>query len=153
MNIKSNNNTFNFSSSKEVEHTLEEVIDVVLKIEDYPKFLPWCKKAKIISHEEDKIIADLIISFKGINVKYRSLITIQKDASDVTIKTSSIEGPFKFLDSYWVLKKVAKEKTNIKFEIKFLLNSNILQKIMSKMMKHASNKILLSFEKRLSNKA
>lgn len=38
--------------------------EVVLDIESYPEFIPWCKEAKIIEKNEKYFIGELKISFK-----------------------------------------------------------------------------------------
>lgn len=145
---------FRYTNSKLVEHQIDKVLEVILDIKNYPKFLPWCKGARIKSRTNNQITADLIISFKAINVTYTSLVTIENSSSNngaVCVKSSMIEGPFKYLDSCWELTKVGDDQTNVKFDIEFAFQSMILKKLMLPIFNHASVKILSSFEEYLNS--
>ena len=60
-----------------------------------------------------------------------------------------VKGPFKFLESKWKLKKINEKTTNINFDIKFLLKSIFLEKILSPFFKNTCSKILNSFNDHL----
>jgi coenzyme Q-binding protein COQ10 len=38
-------------------YSAKDLFDIVLDIESYPYFIPWCTNARIISKEKDNIIA------------------------------------------------------------------------------------------------
>jgi coenzyme Q-binding protein COQ10 len=140
---------FQYSNSKTVEHNIDKVLGVILDIENYPKFLPWCGGARIISKSNDQITADLIISFKAINVKYTSLVTIKNTLNDndvIFVTSNMIEGPFKFLNSRWKLTKIDEGKTYIEFDIEFSFQSVLLKTLITPVFSNASSKILNSFE-------
>ncbi|MCZ6719930.1 MAG: type II toxin-antitoxin system RatA family toxin, partial [Proteobacteria bacterium] len=45
-------------------YTPEQMFDLVVDIERYPEFLPWCTGARIRTREGDVIHADLVIGYK-----------------------------------------------------------------------------------------
>lgn len=140
---------FKYSSSQIIHYEINKVFKVVTKVESYPKFIPWCHGARVISKSENEIIADLIILFKAINLKYTSRALISnniKNKGIALIDTKMIEGPFKFLKSTWELKKVDKTTTCIYFSIEFLLKSKILEKLLTPFFNNACLKILKSFD-------
>jgi len=55
--------------TKKFNYSKKDLIELVLRIEDYKFFLPWCINSKILTsnkNKEDlKIIADLEIGFKS----------------------------------------------------------------------------------------
>lgn len=139
---------FQYSNNKTVNCEINKVYNIIIDIERYPEFIPWCSGVRIISIEENFLIADLIISFKGINLKYTSEVYIKNEIDKngkAIVKTKMIKGPFKFLESKWELKRMNGKSTHIDFDIKFLLKSVFLEKILSPFFKNACSKILDSF--------
>lgn len=63
-----------FKQTKLLVYPAKELYHLVLNVEEYPKFLPWCSHARIISANEQEIIAELVINFKGFSDKYTSRI-------------------------------------------------------------------------------
>ena len=70
------------SIKKEIPCSKENLIKMVLDIEKYPEFLPWCINAKIHSKKDkgDKIeiTADLTIGKNFFNETYKSLVIYDK---------------------------------------------------------------------------
>ena len=46
-----------------IDHTAKDLFKIVLDIEKYPEFIPWCKNVKIKSKSKNRILADMIVSF------------------------------------------------------------------------------------------
>ena len=141
---------FKYSNSKIIDQNANKIFEVVTKVENYPKFIPWCHGARIISRSENEIIADLIILFKAINLKYTSRVNIKNDGTAL-IETKMIKGPFKFLESRWKLKKFDKTSTDVDFNIEFLLKSKLLEKLLTPLFNKACSKILNSFDEYIKN--
>ena len=61
------------SQTKILPYPAKKIYDLVMDIEKYPEFLPWCKQAKIVEKiSEENLRADLLINFKNLFEKYRS---------------------------------------------------------------------------------
>ena len=122
---------------------------MVLDIEKYPEFVPWCINAKIhkINNYGDKtqITADLTIGKSFFKETYQSLIIYDKNSD--TIMVTNIDGPLKYLENKWYFKQLD-EKSEIEFHIKFELKNKILNLLMSKSFNIGLKKIADAFEKR-----
>ena len=93
---------FKYSNNEIVSCEINKIYNLIIDIEKYPEFIPWCSGARIISVEQDFLIADLIISFKGINLKYTSEVYIKNEIDKngkAIVRTKMIKGPVKFLES------------------------------------------------------
>ncbi len=127
----------------------KQLIEMVLDIEKYPEFVPWCIEGKI--HE--KIETEDLIQIKGhlkvgkkfLNETYNSLVLFHKQ-KDLIIVTN-ISGPFKHLENEWKFKEI-NEKTQLEFNIDFELKNSFLNKIMQKYFDFGLNKIADAFEER-----
>ena len=137
------------SIKKKIPCSKENLIKMVLDIEKYSEFVPWCTKAKIYSKNEEKgkieITADLTIGKSFINQTYKSHVIYEK-ASD-TIYVTNMGGPLKYLENKWFFKGKG-EKSEVNFHVDFELKNKILNLLMIKSFDKGLKKIAEAFEKR-----
>ena len=135
---------------KTLPHLAKDMYDLVMDIEAYPAFLPWCKKAKITNIlSETNLEADLLINFKHFLEKYRSSVTHSKNKDGhYTIEVIAIQGPFKKLINHWIFKQNPNGSCEITFFIDFEFNSFILNKMIGAMFGRATEKMMTAFEER-----
>lgn len=140
---------------KEIQYSRylpRQLFDLVLDIEKYPEFLPWCSDARILKSESNIILCELGIRFQTFHTKYTSKIEyhIPNDINEeYVIKVEMIEGPFKYLNNFWRFKfDQQKIRTKIDFEIDFCFNSTMLQKLMRLLFKRALVAMIAVFKKR-----
>ena len=122
---------------------------MVLDIEQYPQFVPWCLEGKI--HEkknsEDyiEIKADLKVGKSFINETYSSLVLYSKKKDLITV--TNIGGPLKHLKNEWKFKEL-NNKTELDFSIDFEVKNNFLNIIMKNYFNFGLKKITDAFELR-----
>jgi coenzyme Q-binding protein COQ10 len=137
------------SLKKKINCSKENLIKMVLDIEKYPEFIPWCLNGKVHSIEEKKgeieIIADLTIGKSFFKETYKSFVVYNKKESQILVK--NIDGPLKFLENKWFFKELGKN-SEIDFHINFELKNKILNIIMDKSFDIGLKKIAEAFEKR-----
>jgi len=137
------------SVKKIIPCSKENLIKLVLDIEKYPSFIPWCIKGKVYENNDKgdviEIIADLTIGKNFFNETYKSLVIYKKKDSSILVR--NIEGPLKYLENKWLFKQVGKN-SEIDFYINFELNSKILNLLMIKSFDIGLKKIVDAFEKR-----
>ena len=127
----------------------KQLIEMVLDIEKYPEFVPWCIEGKI----EDKNESTDLITFKGdlkvgkslLNETFSSHVSYYKEKDKIIV--TNLDGPLKHLKNEWVFKKV-NDATQLEFFIDFELKNPILNSIMKKSFELGLNKIAKSFEER-----
>ena len=135
-----------------IECNKEQLVDLVLDIESYPKFIPYCLDAKIHEKKEEDnlilIIADLTIGKGPFKATYKSDVRFNKDTD--TIQVTNIEGPLKYLDNKWVFLE-KDDSTEISFDIDFEIENKFLDIVMSKSFQYGLDKIADSFQKRAND--
>jgi coenzyme Q-binding protein COQ10 len=135
-----------------IECNKEQLVDLVLDIESYPKFIPYCLDAKIYEKKEKKnlilIISDLTIGRGPFKATYKSDVRFNKDTD--TILVTNIEGPLKHLDNKWVFLE-KDSSTEISFDIDFEIENKFLNIVMSKSFQYGLDKIADSFQKRAND--
>jgi coenzyme Q-binding protein COQ10 len=134
---------------KTLPYSAKQMFDLVMDIEKYPQFLPWCLAAKITNHLADgHLNADLVINFKGFSQKYSSDVRSSKTIDgEFLISVVAIDGPFKNLVNSWEFKDVS-AGCEIKFFIDFEFKSMILGKMIGMIFEKATNKMIDAFETR-----
>ena len=135
-----------------VECKKEDLIKLVLDIEKYPEFVPFCYAAKIheIKKEENllQIVADLTIGKGPFKDTYKSDVRYNKK-KDV-IYVTNINGPLKLLENRWFFEQ-QKRNTEISFDINFEIENKFLNIIMEKSFQYSLNKIADSFQERANS--
>ena len=137
------------SIKKKISCSKENLIEMVLDIEKYPEFVPWCLNAKIHSKKDkgDKIeiTADLTIGKNFFNETYKSFVIYEK-SSDL-IRVTNMDGPLKHLENRWFFKQKGKY-SEVDFHVDFELKNKILNALMIKSFDIGLKKIADAFEKR-----
>ena len=134
---------------KEIPCSKENLIKMVLDIEKYPEFVPWCLDGKIHEKKETddliEIKADLKVGKKFLNQTYTSFVLFDKNLDKIIV--NNLDGPLKHLKNEWTFKEV-NNSTQLIFDIDFELKNPILNKIMENSFEMGLKKIADAFEKR-----
>ena len=136
--------------TKKFNYSRKDLIELVLKIDHYKFFLPWCINSKILTIEKNKedlkIIADLDIGFKSFREIYTSEVIYNNQNSKIAV--TSISGNIKKLINIWEFEEIDKKSCNVVFFIDIELKNPIINILFSKFFNYGFEKILNSFEQR-----
>ena len=127
----------------------KQLIEMVLDIEKYPEFVPWCIEGKV----HDKNESTDLISFNGdlkvgksiLNETFSSHVSYHKAMDKIIV--NNLGGPLKHLKNEWVFKEI-NNSTQLEFFIDFELKNPILNGIMKKSFELGLGKIAKAFELR-----
>ena len=132
-----------------IECKKNQLIDLVLDIEKYPEFVPFCLGAHVYERNNEGdlilIIADLTIGKGPFKDTYKSDVKFNKN--DSSIKVINIAGPLNHLENNWKFNET-KGGTEISFDIDFEIENKFLNVLMSKSFEFGLNKIADAFQKR-----
>ena len=137
------------SIKRNINCSKKDLIDLVLNIEEYPKFIPYCLNAQIYKDEFEGnfqyIVADLTIGKGPFKDTYKSDVKFDKKESIIYVK--NIEGPLKYLENKWKFDQ--KENfTEVTFDLDFELKNKFLNIFMNKSFKYGLDKIADAFQNR-----
>ena len=132
-----------------IECKKDQLIDLVLDIEKYPEFVPFCLDAHIYERNNEGdlvlIIADLTIGKGPFKDTYKSDVKFNK--KEDTIKVTNIGGPLNHLENNWQFKE-HESGTEISFDIDFEIENKFLNIVMTKSFQFGLDKIADAFQKR-----
>lgn len=135
-----------YNSITTLDFTSIQLYNIVIDVESYPLFLPWCLSSKIISKiNKNNFDASLTVGYKVIDEKYTSRI---EAVFSKKIRSYAISGPFKSLDSIWAFNDINSNQCEVEFKIEYEFKSFFLDKVMGSLFKKATLKMLEAFEKR-----
>ena len=122
---------------------------MVLDIEKYPEFVPWCIEGKVHNKNESKDLitfnGDLKVGKSILNETFSSHVSYHKEIDKIIV--TNLGGPLKYLKNEWFF-KVVNNNTQLEFLIDFELKNPILNGIMKKSFELGLNKIAKAFEDR-----
>ena len=137
------------SVKKLIECKKEQLIDLVLDIEKYPEFVPFCIGAKVYE-KKDKgnlllIVGDLTIGKGPFKDTYKSDVKYNKKEDSIFV--TNLDGPLKHLENTWHFRE-ENNVTEVSFEVDFELKNEFLNIIMAKSFQFALDRIAEAFQKR-----
>ena len=90
-------------------------------IESYPRFLPWCTHAQVVSRSPQEIVATLGVSQGPLHGEFTTRNTLTEDRS---VRMELVSGPFRTLDGLWLLTPV-EEGCRVELTMRFAFKSSL----------------------------
>ncbi|MFP6716839.1 MAG: type II toxin-antitoxin system RatA family toxin [Alphaproteobacteria bacterium] len=128
-----------------LSYNAEQIFDLVIAVDRYPEFLPWCLSANIIKEVDQTFDADLVIGFKMFRQRFISRVTSRRPD---WIEVIPISGPFKRMNNSWRFKTQSEDTCMIDFYVDFEFRSRLLNKLMGALFQEAVRRMVGAFEKR-----
>ena len=132
-----------------IECNKEQLINLVLDIEKYPTFIPYCLDAKVYEKREQGdlilVVADLTIGKGPFKDTYKSDVRYNKKESSIYV--TNIDGPLKHLDNKWHFTQ-ENNATEISFDVDFESKNKFLNIVMTKSFQYGLDKIADAFQER-----
>ena len=137
------------SVKRSIECKKEQLIGLVLDIEKYPQFIPFCLDSKVYEKKEKGdlllIIADLTIGKGPFKDTYKSDVKFNKKENSIYV--TNLDGPLKHLENKWHFKQDS-NFTEVSFDVDFELKNDFLNIVMTKSFQFGLDKIADAFQKR-----
>jgi ribosome-associated toxin RatA of RatAB toxin-antitoxin module len=126
-------------------YSAQQMFDLVAKIEDYPKFLPWCGAVEIRERSENTVVASVGINYHGVK---QSFTTSNENVAPTAIKMKLVDGPFKTLNGVWTFKPLREDACKIELDLQYEFSSMILEQLVGPVFGMIANSMVDSFCKR-----
>ena len=133
-----------------IECKKKDLINLVLDIERYPEFVPFCYDAKIYKTKDEgdlkNIVADLTIGKGPFKDTYKSDVVFNKKKDSIYVK--NIEGPLNHLSNNWSFSDKQNGITEVIFDIDFEIKNKFLNSLMVVSFQFGLEKIADAFQRR-----
>lgn len=138
------------SEKRVLPYTAQQMYDLVADVGKYPEFLPWnaaarVRKVKPQPDGTEVMEADLVISFRVFRERFGSRVVL--DPENMRIDTEYLDGPFKYMKSYWQFRDV-EGGCEVEFFVDFEFKNMVLQNLIGVVFNQAMQRIVRAFEDR-----
>lgn len=140
-----------FRTTRRVNHTAEEMFDLVADVEHYPEFVPLCQSLPIRRSMEagdgtKVVVADMTVAFGPVKETFTSQVTLNRPK--LAILVEYIDGPFKQLENRWRFRPDGDTHCYVDFYISYEFRSRTLSLLMGSVFDKAFRKLSEAFEQR-----
>ena len=85
----------------------QEMFNLVVDVDSYPAFLPWCDKTEILEQTPDAMTARIGMAFGGL---HKSFTTRNTHVAGRQVQLNLVDGPFKHLHGEWNFVPLGEER-------------------------------------------
>jgi ribosome-associated toxin RatA of RatAB toxin-antitoxin module len=126
-------------------YSAQQMFDLVDRVEDYPKFLPWCGGVEVRERGENSVVASVGINFHGVK---QSFTTSNLNTPPTIIKMNLVDGPFKTLHGTWTFKPLREDACKVELDLQYEFSSRLLEQVIGPVFGMIANSMVDSFCKR-----
>lgn len=145
-------------------YSAREMYALVVDVESYPKFLPWCDSSAILErHPADaergvpeRVTARVGLHFAGVR---QSFTTRNEQSEGEFVRLKLVDGPFSALDGSWVFKPLRQDDAappkpdepvacRIEFDLAYAFSNRAFEAVLSPVFDRVANTFVDSFVKR-----
>ena len=136
-------------------YSVHEIYELVVDVESYPKFLPWCERAEILERHPEGPIARLHLAYAGLR---HAFTTRNVQVADESVQIALVDGPFSLLDGLWrfvplpvpggAASPVGAEACKIEFDMRYAFANGLLDAAISPVFDKIAGTFVDSFVRR-----
>jgi len=125
-----------------VEHSAEQMFDLIEAAEDYPAFLPWCAGASILFRDEHAVAAEINVDFHGV----RFALTTRNPKRRPDYMAIVLErGPFRRFEGEWNLTPLSPSACKIEFGLQYEFDSPLMGRLAGSVFDRITNTLVDAF--------
>ena len=127
-----------------------EMYDLVIDVEQYPQFLPWCERVEVLQREGDTMTARLHMAYAGVR---QAFTTRNEHVNGRSVLLHLVDGPFSLLDGLWQFQPIgggdaAEKACRIEFQLDYAFSSKPLEAVLSPVFDKVANTLVDRFVQR-----
>ena len=129
-------------------HSAHEMFALVIDIERYPQFLPWCDQGEVIEQNDDGMVARVGLAISGLR---QSFTTRNTHIADQQVLMTLVDGPFSRLDGVWEFTPLgdgAQRACKVDFKLTYGFSSSALAALVGPVFDKIAGSLVDAFVKR-----
>jgi coenzyme Q-binding protein COQ10 len=128
-----------------VPYSADRMFDLVADIPSYPKFLPWCGGARVLSAQEDAVVASIDIAYGGLHRSFTTRNLLQKGKM---MELRLLDGPFSHLQGFWRFNALDEHASKITLDLEFEVANRLVAIVLVPVFTGIANQLVDSFHRR-----
>jgi ribosome-associated toxin RatA of RatAB toxin-antitoxin module len=99
-----------------VANTAAQIYALIVDVERYPQFLPWCAAAQVEQREATSMVASLSIRRGPLRAEFTTRNALEPDRS---VGMTLLRGPFRSLEGLWTLTPLGDDGCSVELRMRF----------------------------------
>jgi ribosome-associated toxin RatA of RatAB toxin-antitoxin module len=128
-----------------VPYAAARMFELVDRVQDYPRFLPWCAGAATLETHPGGKTARIDIDYHGVRAHFTT-DNVNTPNSLIVIRLK--HGPFRKLHGEWRFLALDNAACKIEFELAYEFATSLLEKVVGPVFHHIANTFIEAFVKR-----
>ena len=128
-----------------IEHSAQQMFDLVDEVEDYPGFLPWCSQTRVDFRDASRTVATLHINYRSVKSHFT---TENEKEIPLRMRIKLIDGPFRRLEGLWHFRPLAENACKIEFRLSYDFSSKMFEKVIGPVFSQIANTFVDAFVRR-----
>jgi ribosome-associated toxin RatA of RatAB toxin-antitoxin module len=127
-----------------VGHSAAEMHALVDDVESYPRFLPWCREARVEPAGRAKR-ATLVAGVRGLR---QAFTTLNESRPGEAIDMKLVEGPFKRFEGAWRFTALSEKACRVEFSLRYELAGGPLAMLLEPLFADIADTMVDAFTRR-----
>ncbi|MDN6315727.1 MAG: type II toxin-antitoxin system RatA family toxin [Halomonas sp.] len=128
-----------------VRHTPQQMFELVNDFEQYPQFLPGCRRARLLERDEVHLVGEMTLGRAGVE---QTITTRNELYTPERIEMSLVKGPFKQLKGRWLFIPVDDTTCRVSLEMEFEFANRLLSMAFGKIFQQIAGQLVDAFTRR-----
>lgn len=128
-----------------VPYSAPQMFALVDDVEAYPRFLPWCNSAEILSRSDEAVEATLELQ-KGSVTKAFTTRNSRNEPDSIDLEL--LDGPFRYLSGGWQFKGLGDQGCKVSLELEFEFDSVMVDMMFGAFFESTCNSLVDAFTTR-----
>lgn len=128
-----------------VQQPATHLFDLIEAAEHYPRFLPWCAGASIVSRDESMVSADIHVRWAGMNFEMRTRNPKQRPEY---MAIHLERGPFRRFEGEWRLTALTPGACKVAFLLDYDFDSALMTRAAGPMFNRIADTLVDAFVQR-----
>ncbi len=125
-----------------VPYPASVMFEMVLDVESYPQFLPWCRSGRLISRDEQELCGEIEVARAGVSQKFSTCNRLYPyQRIDLRLR----EGPFKKLEGTWQFDALRKDACKITLVMEFEFSGRLINAAFGAVFAHIADNLVDAF--------
>lgn len=125
-----------------VPYSCEQMFNVVLDVEAYPSFLPWCSGARVLEQHDSVQVGELELSRAGMTQRFATLNRLVFPSS---ITLELVSGPFRKLSGEWRFVALGDAGCKVELTLSFELDGRVMKVALGQLWRMAADRMVDAF--------
>ncbi len=128
-----------------IERSAAQMFELVDRVEDYPKFLPWCGGTELLERSDSRTAARIHINFHGVKAHFS---TSNDKEAPRWMSIQLTEGPFRHMNGGWKFTPLGEGACKVEFSLHYEFSNKLLEKVLGPVFHRIAETFIESFVKR-----